>query len=175
MATSTLVVTVGSSTSNAYCTLVVANQFHDDRPAAGTTWANATDSSKNKAILWSTLLLDNLITWRGNVVDDVQALDWPRYGLVYPSNYFVPSDIIPTELQNACAEFSRQLLADDRAADSDIQTQGITRIKAGSVELAFKDSVFAKVVPDVVVNLIPSEWYSNVRGRKSGVRQLIRA
>jgi hypothetical protein len=175
MATSTIVATVGSATANSYCTLAVADQYHDDRPAVGTTWSAETDANKNRSLMWATKLLDALITWRGNVVDDVQALDWPRYGLSHTSGYAVDSDAIPVHLESACAEFARQLLAEDRAADSDIQTQGITRLKAASVELQFKDSVFAKVIPDVVVNLVPNSWYSSVRGRPHGIKELVRA
>ena len=86
----------------------------------------------------------------------------------------MPSDIIPEELQEATAEYARQLLASDRAGDSDIETQGITSIKAGPVTLTFKDSVYAKVVPDAVFNLIPRDW-GTIRGRVSGVMELSRA
>ena len=67
MATSALVTTAGGSTSNSYVSLIVADQYHEDRPPAGTTWDDATDDEKNQAILWATKLLDNLIYWTGYV------------------------------------------------------------------------------------------------------------
>ena len=100
MAVSTLVTTAGASNANAYVTLVVADQYHEDRPSVGTTWEDASDDEKNAAILWGTELLDSLMDWEGEVVDDIQSLLWPRYGLVYPSGYAVPSDIIPEQLQS---------------------------------------------------------------------------
>ena len=50
MATSTLVATAKSSTANSYCTLAEADQYHDDRPAVSTTWADASDGNKTKAL-----------------------------------------------------------------------------------------------------------------------------
>lgn len=173
MAASALVTTAGSASANAYVSLAVANQYHSDRPAAGTTWANATDDQKNAAILWATTLLDRLFVWEGTVVDATQKLLWPRAGLLDVNEYSnLSEDSIPEPIQEATAEFARQLLAADRAADSQIETQGVTSMKAGPVAFTFKDSVSAKVVPDAVANLIPRHW-GRVRGR--GIRRLERA
>ena len=174
MATSGLVTTPGAANANAYVSQEVAEQYHADRPPAGTTWADASDEQKTAAILHATQLLDSLIDWSGYVVDDVQALLWPRNGLLYPSGFHVPNDIIPIQLQHATAEYARQLLVSDRTADSGIETQGITSIKAGPVAMTFKDSVAAKVVPDAVFYLIPRDW-GTVRGRVSSTRELLRA
>jgi hypothetical protein len=174
MTTSTIVATLGSASSNSYITLAEADQFVDDRPAASSTWASATDAEKTQAILWATKLMDRLIDWEGQVVDGVQSLDWPRNGLIYPSGYAVESDIIPVEIKDATAEFARQLLDEDRSGDSAVETQGLTSLRVGPIALTFKDSVFAKVVPDAVVNLIPEEWLLQVRGRAIGVINLVR-
>ena len=160
MAVSTLVATPGSASANTYCLLTVANQYHEDRPAVGTTWSSATDAQKNAALLWATKLLDANYVWNGYVVDSTQSLLFPRTGLLDINEVDILSwTEIPIQLQWATAEFARQLLAADRASDSDIETQGITSIKAGSIALTFKDcGVFAKVIPDAVVNLIPRHW-----------------
>lgn len=171
--TSSLVVTVGAANANAYVDLTVADQYHLDRPPVGTTWADATAIDREKAIIWATKLLDAMYIWFGSVVDGDQALLWPRHGLLYRSGYFVPSDIIPTELQEATAEFARQLLVDDLAANSDIDTQGLRSITAGPISLTFKDFVPPKVVPDVVFSLIPDEW-GVLRGRQRTARDLLR-
>ena len=174
MATSELVTTAGAANANAYVSLEVAEQYHADRPPAETTWADASDEEKTAAVLWATKLLDSLIDWSGYVVDDVQALLWPRNGLLYPSGFHVPNNVIPIHLQHATAEYARQLLVSDRAADSGIETQGITSLKAGPVSLSFKDAVAAKAVPDAVFHLIPRDW-GTVRGRVSSTRELLRA
>jgi len=175
MAVSPLVTTAGLATANAYCDLAFANQYHEDRPAAGTTWATATDPQKNAAILWATLLMDGLWTWTGYPTDAIQALLWPRGAMLKRNGWeYVDIHTIPIELQRATAEYARQLLASDRTGDSDIETLGLTSITAGPVSLAFKDSVYAKPVPDIVVGLIPPEW-GYPRARVSGVKDLVRA
>ncbi len=177
MTTSTIVATAGSATANSYVTLAVANQYHEDRPPAGTTWSGAaSDAVKDAALLWATTLMDNLFEWTGwPAVPTTQALLWPRSGMRYRNGVAVPITIIPVELQEATAEYARQLLAEDRAADSDIETQGINKIVAGPVELGFKNTVSAKVVPDAAVHLLVSEWYSAIRGRASMTAELQRA
>jgi hypothetical protein len=172
---SSLVTTVGASNANAYVSLAVADQYHSDRPAVGTTWSSATDVDKMQAILFATKLLDDLVEWTGWVVTETQALLWPRTGMWYRNGYSVSTTIIPTELQEATAEFARQLLVADRAADSDVETYGLESFKAGPASLSFNlDYVTAKVVPDLVVHMLPGEWYERIRGRKSGSRELLR-
>lgn len=175
MPASALVTAAGSGSANAYCDVAFADQYHLDRPASGTTWATATSDQKTAAILWATLLMDRLWYWTGYPVDAVQALQWPRGAMLKPNGWeYVSLTAIPIELQKATAEFARQLLAADRTADSDIETQGIASVKAGSVAVTFKSSVYAKAVPDLVVELIPRSW-GYVLSLASGVRELMRA
>lgn len=176
MAVSTIVTTAGSASANAYCDVAFADQYNADRPPdADGTWAAATPDQKAQAILWATRLLDSLWQWTGYPTDDVQALQWPRGAMLKPSGWsYVDIHTIPVELQRATAEFARQLLVADRAGDSDVETQGITSLKAGPVSLTFKDSVTAKVIPDAVFDLIPPEW-GWPRSRGMGYRQLLRS
>jgi hypothetical protein len=174
MPPSTLDVTPGGANANAYCTLAFANTYHDDRLHVS-DWTGATDDTKNAAILWATLLLDDLFEWTGWAADpDTQRLLWPRSGMIHRSGESVDSATIPEDLQQATAEYARQLIAEDRAADSDAETQNLKRVTAGPVTIEFNQGVSAKVVPDGVVNMIPSGWYTRVRGRASLTRQLVR-
>lgn len=172
MSTSTLNATAGSATANSYATLAEANQYHDDRPAVGTTWEDADDTEKTKALLWATKLLDSNFEWYGLPTDNIQILGWPRTGLTdYNQWNSLSWTTIPREIMWATAELARQLLVEDRAADSDIETLGITSLRAGSIRLAFKENVTAKVIPDVVGRMIPAHW-GYVRG--TGNRELER-
>ena len=81
MGTSTLVATAGASNANSYVTLANADQYHDDRPAVGTTWADASENNKIRALLWATMLLDDHYDWEGAVETETQKLNWPRNGL----------------------------------------------------------------------------------------------
>ncbi len=175
MAVSTLVTTAGSALANAYCDLAFANQYHEDRPAVGTTWEDADDNQKTAAILWATMLMDALWFWTGYPTDAVQALQWPRGAMIKRNGWeYVDIHTIPVELQRATAEYARQLLVSDRAGDSDVESQGLKSITAGPVSLSFKESVYAKPVPDIVVGLIPPEW-GYPRARVSGTKELVRS
>lgn len=170
-----LVTTPGSANANAYCDIAFADQYHANRPAVGTTWAVATSDQKTAAILWATILMDRLWTWTGYVVDTTQVLLWPRQSMLKLTRLqYEPIDSIPIEIQQATAEYARQLLVSDLTGNSDIETLGITSFKAGPVAFNFKDSVVAKPVPDAVFDLVPPEW-GTVRSRTSGFRSLLRA
>lgn len=174
MPVTTLVATAGSASANTYILLADANQYHEDRPAVGTTWASASDDQKNRSLLWATKLMDSLWEWEGWQTDPlVQALQWPRVNVLYRDGQrYIEDNVIPLELGWAVAEYARQLLASDLAGNSAVETQGITSLTAGPVTLQFKADVKAKPVPDTVRTLIPPLW-GRVRGT-SGVKRLVR-
>jgi hypothetical protein len=172
---SAIVTTPGSANANAYVDAAFVDQYHLDRPAPSIPWSTYSADQKAAAILWATVLLDSMWCWTGYPTDAVQALQWPRGGMLRPSGWdYVGTNEIPIQLKRACAEFARQLAAADRTADSDVETQGISSLRAGPVSLTFKDDVTAKVVPDAVVNLIPDDW-GYPRGRENGYRGLVRS
>ena len=176
MGTSTLVATSKSTTANSYCTLAEADQYQDDRPAVSTTWADASENNKIRALLWATKLMESLFDWTGYASTTTQALGWPRMGLLERIDVSLDSDTVPSEIKDAQAEYARQLLVANRAQDNDIESQSISSIKAGSVALQFDSSAaYNKVVPDAVYLMIPQDWFSSVRGRATGTRTLERA
>lgn len=164
MSTPTLDATVGGASSNSYCTVAEANDYHHAR-LNSTAWDTATSSQKTVALIMATRVLDAQMIWAGLTKTDEQALMWPRWGVEKRNRLqYVPDTEIPIELKEATAEMARQLLIADRTLDSDVETQGISSLTAGPVSLTFKSDVKAKVVPDAVVNLIPS-WWGSWRGR----------
>jgi hypothetical protein len=150
----TIDASVGGGSANAYCTLTEADTYHASHPYAS-VWDAATDDQQNRAIVTATRLLDEHIAWIGWVASSTQALLWPRSGGIYRNGYGIPSTVIPADLKRATAELARQLLAGDRTADSDIETQGITALSAGSVSLTFDAArVQVKVLPDAVTAMV---------------------
>lgn len=175
MAVPTLVATPGATNANSYATLAEGNTYHDAR-LHSSDWTDATDDTRTVALIMATRLLDAMLEWVEYPTNPgVQALEWPRTGVIARDQLTViDPDVIPEELKNATAEFARQLIAEDRTLDSDIETQGITSLKAGPVALTFREGVSARVVPDAVVNLLP-HWWATVSGRSAGYVELIRA
>jgi hypothetical protein len=172
--TPTLVATAGSASANSYATVAEADTYHDSRLFA-TDWTGAATATKTVALIMATRLLDAIYAWESWATDATQALQWPRTGILARNQLeLVDSTVIPDELKNATAEFARQLIVADRSLDSDIETQGITSLRAGPVSLTFKNGVYTKTVPDAVVSLLPY-WWGYVRGRSSGSREISRA
>ena len=100
-------------------------------------------------------------SWTGAPATEVQALAWPRDGMYDRLGREILNSVLPRELKEATSELAAQLQAADRTLDSDIETQGITSVKAGSVALTFKDIVENKVLPDAVVHLLPPSWFTD--------------
>ena len=176
MAVANLVATVGGTTSNTYATQAEGDQFDDNRPASsGNDWSGASSDVKDEALLWSCILLDSLFVWTGAVVDYDQVLLWPRQAMYYRSGEGVLTTVVPTELKNAQCEFARLLIAEDRMADLAAETKGLKSLKAGPVALEWRENARSVPVPDAVALLIPGDWYSEIRGRHSPTRELMRA
>lgn len=103
--------------------------------------------------------------WTGTIASDTQSLSWPRIGMVDRYGREIDSDDIPYDLKLAQAEIAGQLHT-DRTLDNDIVTQGITKIKAGPVELSFRDDMdfsLSYAIPQAVFDIIPSSWYTEER------------
>jgi hypothetical protein len=71
--------------------------------------------------------------WQGYKVNEDQALDWPRYD-VEVEGYAVDSDIVPTEVKNACAELALRASAADLNPDL---TQGVLSEQVGSIQVTY--------------------------------------
>ena len=142
--------------SDAYCTVAESDTWSDQHPY-GTAWSAVEDAQKERLIRMATRMLDDYVFWNGDPSAASQALAFPRTGLTDRNGGTIQAGV-PDEIRDACAEFSRQLMAADRAKDDVLETKRIT--KAGDSEF---DNPIAKPVPDAVQYLIPSAWYSGIR------------
>jgi len=149
--------TVGGSASNSYLTLSQANDYFANR-LYSTDWTGATDPNKEAALIMATQLLDANTDFTGAIASDTQALSWPRSGMVTRNGVAIPEDELPADLKNATAELALSLLKTDRTAESDVEAQGITKIKAGPVELNFSGDGAATIIPSNVRALMPASW-----------------
>jgi hypothetical protein len=153
----TIIATPGAADANSYLTLAEAVAYFASRLHT-TVWDAAVDATREKALIMATKWIDALSCFTGAAASSTQALKWPRTGMTGLTGHSISSSIIPQTLKDATAEFAQQLISSDRTVDSAVETQGITSIKAGPVQLGFKDSVTAKVLPDAVTNLMVPSW-----------------
>lgn len=142
--------TVGGPAANTYCTLAEALAYHEAH-VYGAPWAAATAAERSVALAMATRLIDVHLEFEGVVVTSTQALAWPRLNVLGPNGYAVDGTI-PTLVRDATAEFARQLLGKDRTLD--LPQAGVSRLKAGPVELEFDSAFAAQVLPDSVFDML---------------------
>ena len=124
----------GKSDSESYISVADASNYHTVR--GNTAWAAlATDALREAALRRATDYMRQAYRsrWQGYKVNEDQALDWPRYD-VEVEGYAIDSDIVPTEIKNACAELALRASAVDLNPDL---TQGVAREKVGQIEVEY--------------------------------------
>ena len=145
---------VGAVNANSYVTEDEAAAYFEFR-----THSEAWDSVDNTsaALVTASRQLDWFVKWKGKKTSDLQAMGWPRTGVVIanytpsysygvlgitnPYMYFqdeYPSDIIPIEVKVATLELALSSIDEDRT--DDFAMAGIKIVKAGSVMVQADDT-----------------------------------
>jgi len=167
-------VTVAGPNANSYASVAEADTYNGCRLHVE-SWTNATPETKEAALKWARLLLDSdRCAWQGTPSTTTQALRWPRVGTTTRDGAIIASGVIPYDLKAAQSEYGRQLIDADRTEDNSVLMQGITEIKAGSVQLKFSEvkdensdlvirtqrrlNALAAIMPDAVKMLLPPTW-----------------
>lgn len=149
--------TVAGPNANSFGTLSEAELYFADRLYVE-AWTAATDAQKNSALIMSAGLLVSNVCWTGSPSTTTQALPFPRTGMVDRNGNEIADDVVPQTLKNVQFEMALSLLKGDRTSESDIESLGLTKLKAGPVELGFSGDAKASVVPAFILSLIPSSW-----------------
>ncbi len=131
-----LVVEDGTGLANAESYISVADATTRHANLGNTAWAAlASDTLREQALRRATdfMLQSFRQRWIGQRRLITQALDWPRYG-VDVDGFYVPSDSVPADIANACADLALKAAAGDLAPDL---TRGVVRRKVGPLEIEF--------------------------------------
>lgn len=123
----------GLSTAESYISVADATTYFTAR--AVTAWgALATDALREAALRKATEYMDYHYDWRGErVTPTVQALDWPRSGVVVDGNY-IESDEIPEAIKRACAELALKAATAELLADLE---QGVVSEQVGPIKVEY--------------------------------------
>ena len=145
--------------TNSYCSIDDADTYHEKRLHV-TDWSGETDDvNKEAALMWATRLIDESVEWSGSVVTSTQALAWPR-SMVYDRNGYAFSQAsIPTFLAEATAEFARELIAENRTAETNRDTIGFKKMKIGELALEMNSFATKPVMPPAVWSMIKFYCY----------------
>jgi hypothetical protein len=131
-----LIVETGAIVTGAesYCTVAFANTYLANR--GYTAWDALDDTdSKEPALRKATDYLTAMFKgrWQGEIVDEDQALDWPRYDVVV-DGHDVDSDSVPLAVQKACAELAYRASTSDLSPDL---SQGVLSETVGQISVTY--------------------------------------
>ena len=161
--------------SNSLCTLSFADTYFQNRPHSS-KWSGSSESVKEAALVWSSLLLTRSYIWKGVRVEKEQLLAFPRYGLETIDGYYVDSDIFPRQIQEGVCELSLLLLGGELSGTNPLDS-GITDIKVSSIELKFsKSSILdgSNVDGNQIPERIRSLFFEFIEGSTNKLRGSVR-
>lgn len=133
--------TVGGANANSWASVAEFKVYRDVRLPANATVSAASDASIEAALQAACRGINESFQWTGAAVDDVQALTWPRSGMLTRNGFSIGTTTIPKELKDAQCEFAFQLLAGGNFADDDAAAKAnVLGVKAGSVSVQFQQT-----------------------------------
>ena len=155
----------GKTNSTSYTSLATASDFvalnkHE------TDWSGLTDGQKENLLMRATLILDDNMSWYGDMADSKQALQWPRLGVFDKSGTEISSSTIPTFLKYATAELARMFNKEDRDLDPD--TKGFSSLSVRSLSMNIDKSDRRHVLPESVIRQVA--FYGRVKRATGTIR-----
>ena len=142
--------TAGAKTANSHTTLAEANTYHEGH-SQGALWTAATEDARNRALVTATRQINAWFEWEGDVSFADQVLLWPRIGVIGRTGYLLDSKTIPPVIRDATAELARSRLTDAGPTDA---ADDIKRLKAGPVDIIFREGKETFVIPEEVLILV---------------------
>lgn len=165
--------TVGGANANSFASVAEFKTYRTNRLPAKALALAATDPEIEIALIAAGRALGASFEWTGTAVDEVQALTWPRSGMLNRNGFAILETVNPVDLKNAQCEWAYQLLAGvDTVSDNDAAKQGISSVKAGSVAVSFQSvNTSTEESVDLLIRRMGSDFnYLNAPGE---VRRLL--
>lgn len=151
-----IIATPKATNADVWGTLVEADAYHDNR-LHNSEWTGATDATKETAMKWACVILNNL-NWDGLRTEKLQAQAQPRTGLYDSDGYYIDADVVYLNMKNASFEYAWLLIKGDATAESG--TVGFSEIKVAVIELKIDKLDKAKKIPQSVMDYI-KPWITN--------------
>lgn len=148
--------TVGGVSANSYVTRAEAVAYMENRLYTA-DWDALTVDEQDKTLIMATRLID-LLCWTGRAVSSDQALEWPKVGMRDHADNIIPSDVIPNHLKYAVIEYAGIIAGSPPNVPNDAFEQGIKFIKAGPMEVQFRDGITFNSLPYTVRLWLRKSW-----------------
>jgi hypothetical protein len=129
----------GLTNAEAYISVADANTYHNLR--GNSTWLTITAQEAEEALRRATDYMQQVYNglWDGYRTNDTQSLDWPRKFVTDTDNYtnaYLASNVIPTEIKNACAELAWKAAQGELLSDL---SQAVKREKIDVLEVEYAE------------------------------------
>jgi hypothetical protein len=142
---STLIVETGLEVTNADCYITLANANIYHAKYGNTSWASLAAGAKESSLRKATAFMVQAYRqqWKGYRKTATQSLDWPRsfvflepfvHGAVGAYPFLVSDVIVPTEVQNACAELALKASTETLNPDA---TQSVKKETVGPLTVEY--------------------------------------
>ena len=145
--------TLGGASANSYVTVAEADAYFATS-FGRTAWGSASAANKEIVLIESTRLLDSLVSWKGYVKSDTQALRWPRTYVPNIDGRYISDSIVPKDVKNAVFELAYSLLSNGGFQASENE---LAKVKVGPVSIDFSDTVKSNGLPKMVRDMI-ARW-----------------
>lgn len=128
-----------------------------------------TANEKEKALIWGTVLFDEMMLWNGLKTTDTQRLRWPRSSVLDPDGDLYDQDVLPEILEIAHAEFALVLLERNKFKLPAILGQGISEAALGPLKVKVDDSQQVATIPDNILSLLSPLGHLEQEARKNSI------
>ena len=130
-----LIVEDGTGLNTAESFVSVAAASARQAALGNTNWATLTNTEMEQALRRATADKEQAYRsrWTGLRLNRLQALSWPRYGVVTDA-FYADVNSVPSAVASACADLALKAAAGDLAQDL---TRGVVREKVGSLETEY--------------------------------------
>ncbi len=145
-------VTISGTSFDIYGTLAAAVTYMKARVGA-TAWDAVGSTDRSKALVSGTRFLDRQ-NWQGQKTSGVQALEFPRTGLVDKDGNDVGSVAVPLLVEEANYEMALAILEDATIVENANSGTNTKRVKAGSAEVEFFRQTDGTKLPTIIQELI---------------------
>jgi hypothetical protein len=174
--------TVGGVNSNSFQTVAEIDTYFLARvpSSVAAQWNALTTAEKSAAAVMATTWITALVHWTQYPTSTTQALPWPQTNQLKRNGQdYIANNVIPQELKNCHAEVALYLAVEDRIVQFDPIELGIQKIKAGSVDIQFREKIPVQnqpsIIPSTYWDLLVPSWIDHIEDVSSGIREVIRA
>lgn len=134
--------------ANSYVPVDYADAYIVQNIHASESWDALSTDGRQRVLSWASRYLDQRATWNGTIVDETQAMRWPRSGVTDIDGRVIPTTEIPKALMDAVCEMARYLTVEDRSTER--QQDGLRELRVDVVDLKFTEGYRIAQVPSQI-------------------------